>query len=393
MCGLCRRLGSQLPTVRVVAVRCNATSCMKQSRGPGPCPLMYACLTFSQGWLVGSDTNAAAACGVCEAELAAARAAREHSQSTCDAEMALAREGKERHAAVCRHAARSLRYPLQCRGCWMWPPSLCQCVIGDAELLAPPPDIELFGLFHHTEWGKTSNTGVALLGAVRDARMLLRGLPEHDAQLQAALADERTLVAVLWPGPRCDANEAPLEGANDECVDIGVLRQLARAGRRRADIVGPQCARIVLVVPDASWKKARRLANSLPVGTWRVGLTPSHLLALGDSVDVLEGDGASASSDDSDNACSSDDVGNAGASGGSAVRSMIAPLRGKWGVSKTGRVCTAQAAAAALLALGWDSSTCDLALERVRIRVALCLRLRGKKGALEAVAANKSMTR
>ena len=49
--------------------------------------------------------------------------------------------------------------------------------------------------------------------------------------------------------------------------------------------------------------------------------------------------------------------------------------------------------AAALLALGWERSTCDLALERVRIRVALCLRLRGKKGALEAVAANKSMTR
>ena len=74
---------------------------------------------------------------------------------------------------------------------------------------------------------------------------------------------------------------------------------------------------------------------------------------------------------------------------GAIVTSMIAPLRGKRDVGATGRVCTAQAGVAALLALGWEPEHASDALARVRARVRICLALRGKRGAKEAVKANK----
>ena len=62
-------------------------------------------------------------------------------------------------------------------------------------------------MYHHTEFAKTSNTGVALAGCVEGGRRLLRGLPEDDAALEDLLEDESALVAVLWPSPRRDGRD------------------------------------------------------------------------------------------------------------------------------------------------------------------------------------------
>ena len=77
----------------------------------------------------------------------------------------------------------------------------------------------------------------------------------------------------------------------DSRCSVDELRALAAAGKRRCGLADgtddaqdtTACTRIVLLVPDASWKKARKLTNSLPEGTWRCRLEPEHILALGDA--------------------------------------------------------------------------------------------------------------
>lgn len=57
-------------------------------------------------------------------------------------------------------------------------------------------------VLHEKEWGRASNTGTVLRGTLGDERceVVMRGLPEHDERIEAAMRDPEVTAAILWPG-------------------------------------------------------------------------------------------------------------------------------------------------------------------------------------------------
>ena len=106
--------------------------------------------------------------------------------------------GTEKHQIICSHRHRYGRHPFTCRNCWSYlPVCICQQTGPKRQL---PSNLEVAVWTHHGEWGLTSNTGSIVAQALENCDMLMKGLPEHDIQLQEdILEDDKTLAVVLWP--------------------------------------------------------------------------------------------------------------------------------------------------------------------------------------------------
>ena len=82
---------------------------------------------------------------------------------------------------------------------------------------------------HHNEWGLTSNTGGLLAAVLAPCRLLMKGLPEHDAWLGARLRDPAVVPVVLWPAREGGGGEGGGGGgggnASPTAVTLAELRR------------------------------------------------------------------------------------------------------------------------------------------------------------------------
>ena len=179
---------------------------------------------------------------------------------------------------------------------------------------------------HHCEWGLTSNTGSIVAQALENCDMLMKGLQEHDIQLQEdILEDDKTLAVVLWP-----------DSADSSAPSIS-LDQVQQELEHR---------RVVLIAVDGTWRNARRMVCRLPESLPRLDLPAGVVL-------------------------SSPETG-----------SILAPLRTRGGPSaregSDRQVCTAEAVIGALVALGLSKADGDHVLELTKTKVDRIRRYRGK---------------
>lgn len=243
--------------------------------------------------------------------------------------------GAERHAAQCERILngrpifkRRRGRSEVCPNCW-GNTSACIC-----ELILDhpaPPGVDVVIWTHHKEWGLPSNTGVLLARSIRGARMLMKGLPAHDQELDALLADPGRCCVALWPGSWPGRQIASAAAAFAAADHIG-----AAAGGGRAPIT--------LLLLDTTWTGARRMARRLPehVICW----TLSEEDLLWQTLETTPGSGPSPV----------------------PVKSLIAPLRKRNGPIAT-EVCTAQAGVAALRALGAPLHVCTELIDLIRTKV------------------------
>jgi DTW domain-containing protein YfiP len=155
-----------------------------------------------------------------------------------------ARSGQERYEAQSRYVYAHGQNVYWCRRCWLLP-GVCIC----PKLASFDPSTRVIVHVHAFEWGQGTNSGSVLAASLSSSRLLLKGLPEHDAELQQLLDDPSHTVAVLWPG----------EGA--------VLPdELQRIADERS------AGRIAVIAVDASWGNARKMRGSYPPGLLQVKL-------------------------------------------------------------------------------------------------------------------------
>jgi DTW domain-containing protein YfiP len=234
--------------------------------------------------------------------------------------------GIEKHQLLCSHRHRYGRHPFTCRDCWSYLPV---CICHQAGPKRPlPANLEVAVWTHHREWGLTSNTGSILARALENCDMLMKGLPQHDIQLQEEIIgdDDKTLAVVLWP----DLADSP-------ATSIISLEQVQQALK--------QHRRVVLIAVDGTWSNAGRMVHRLPDTLPRLDL-PADLVL------------------------SSPETG-----------SILAPLRTRQGTSaregSDRQVCTAEAVVAALVALGLSKTDGDHVLELTKTKVDRIRRYRG----------------
>jgi DTW domain-containing protein YfiP len=232
--------------------------------------------------------------------------------------------GTEKHQRMCSHYYRYGRHPFTCRNCWSYLP-VCIChQTGPKRPL--PANLKVAIWTHHREWGLTSNTGSIVAQALENCDMLMKGLQEHDIQLQDnILEDDKTLAVVLWP-----------DSADSSAPSIS-LEQVQQELKHR---------RVVLIAVDGTWKNARRMVYRLPDTLPRLDLP----------VDVV---------------LSSPETG-----------SILAPLRTRGGPStregSDRQACTAEAVVGALVALGLSKTDGEHVLELTKTKVDRIRRYRGK---------------
>lgn len=201
-----------------------------------------------------------------------------------------------------------------CPKCWV---KLEACVCdGMAEAMQSPVDVVVY--VHHGEWGRSTNSATVLDATIVNCRMLLKGV--DDAELGDLL--ERRECVVLWP---CDEEN-------------------------RNSISPRECAGRTLVVPEGSWRTAKRVVNSLP----------EHIPRLSLPLDAVKNEirrGIFPQTDGSS--------------------SMLAPLRLPSEDRHKARVCTCQAVVSALRTMGHSDSHCDQILQSLYHKVTVLVALRG----------------
>jgi DTW domain-containing protein YfiP len=197
-------------------------------------------------------------------------------------------EGPVKQHTRCSYILRWGRTLFQCDQCWLLPGN---CICGRLQQFTTSTHIALF--VHHDEWRKGSNTGCVTHLSLSNSQMLMRGYQPHDQQIAALLEDPSYTVAVLWPG-----------------ANAVTPQQLQQVAQEKSG------GRIAIIALDASWGNAERMQRKIPKGTLQLTLPPDLSLTHGGQA------------------------------------SLFAPLR-KYSVDAqtSGRVCTLEAVAAALLAL------------------------------------------
>lgn len=203
-----------------------------------------------------------------------------------------------------------------CHRCWIREEA-CVCEGMGTPAAAP---IDVVVCVHAREWGKSSNSATVLAATVSNCRLLMKGV--DDDELWAMLNARKC--ALLWPAADSTSTITPRQ-----CLDDGRL----------------------LIVPDGSWRNARRIVNALPPDMPRLSLASGDVLLEALRV------------------------------GGGDATSLLAPLRATNGNRDESRVCTCQAAVAALRAMGHSDVACDRILEALCHKVAVVAALRGLRGA------------
>ena len=253
--------------------------------------------------------------------------------------------GSEKHQIMCRHRYQYGRHPFTCRECWSYLP-VCICSeVGPKQEL--PSNLQVIVWTHHREWGLTSNTGCILARTFKDCSMLMKGLPEHDRQLEGILSDQTALLVVLWPEDDTNSKRTKkgrLDG--NESISMEAIR----------DEISHHQRRVVIIAVDGTWRNARRMVARLPEKVRRLDLEVDLVLPM-----PARG----------------------------KRESILAPLRsrGPAEVAAPGtdevataqrQVCTAEAVIGTLVALGLPYEVGERVRSLTKIKVDLIGRYRGK---------------
>ena len=177
----------------------------------------------------------------------------------------------------------------------------------------------------------------------KGAKVLMKGHPVHDAELQRLLEDPHRCCVALWPNPK---------NAERLLTSAAAVRQRAPATLSLPDDTGApaQGQTLTLILLEGTWKGAKNMANKLSktdVWFWRLA-----------AEEVAEGL-------------------RTGDERVSTV-SLLGRLRKCKPLQE--QVCTAQAGVAALRALGWSAEACTGLLRVVETKVQKMCVVRGKKG-------------
>lgn len=225
-----------------------------------------------------------------------------------------------RRELVTQHRFAHGKHPFVCRRCWSYRPiCLCSSIRKKHEKPSVPCRAVVIWT-HQDEWGSPSNTGSLIPLLLNDCHILMKGY-QHDS-LEVLTKGYQPVV--LWPEDESRKNNLtflePESLSKEELQDI------------------------VLVVPEGTWRQARRLASKLPHSWPRLSLSQDKLSR------VLPENGSS----------------------------LLTLLRCRKKAPEVS-VCTAEAIVAALLALGLDDDNGQAILRWVRRKVNLTGRHQGKQ--------------
>jgi hypothetical protein len=196
----------------------------------------------------------------------------------------------------------------------------------------------------------------------------MKGLPDHDNQLQTEYLDkhpEDCLLVVLWPDNEAhkekrDRKESTLneevvvadEGSTDGRVSVTDARTRTTAitlDDIKSELAEPDGRRVVLIAVDGTWRNARRMVSRLPRSIPRLDL-PADVLKenLASTVSLL-----------------------------SSIRSKGSTQGHYRQGTRDKLVCTAEAVASILMALGMKAKDGQFILDVAKTKVELVRRYRG----------------
>lgn len=222
-------------------------------------------------------------------------------------------DGNEKHRKLCQFRYEHGRHPFVCRKCWSYRP-ICLCDLIQKERRTAPIDNVVLWT-HHDEYGRTSNTGVVLRETLHNCKMLLKGLPEHDIEMEALLQNQETNVVLLWPQNEKGGGEHFQYLSSEEMSALG---------------------NITLVALEGTWRNARRMLQRL-----------RYVKRF--------------------NVCNEN-----------SQPSILAPLRAQGSQGKKDNMCTAEAVLKALNHVGMKVQDSDAILKITQRKIILTTKYRGK---------------
>lgn len=257
-----------------------------------------------------------------------------HQQASEDLHFRLQKEdlsGADKHAMMCKHRLKYGRHPFVCRECWSYLP-VCVCGLAENKKASLPENLDVIVWTHHREWGLTSNTGCILGLTLDNCTLLMKGLPEHDNQMEEVIGDDSCLPVVLWPGDQ----QSNTTKTMTRTISLDEVKSELKQRR------------VVLIAVDGTWRNARKMVARLPPNVLRLDLSADIVYSQSDQ---------------------------------RPGESILAPLRTKGpsdGEENDRQVCTAEAVVGALANLGLASNDSQHALNVTRQKVDLIRRYRGK---------------
>lgn len=243
-------------------------------------------------------------------------------------------EGKQKHQLVCQFKYNNGKYPFVCKQCWTYQP-ICLC--GEIETkLDLPERVERICLWtHHREWGSISNTGSLLPIILKNTKLFMKGLAEHDEEMEAIISTRNSAnsdhkVVVLWPDNDSRQDKAPDENR------ISWQELLESTASNDS---------MTLLVLEGTWRTARRMAAKLPPEVIKVALPHEQFFWKSHREE----------------------------------KSVLNPMRRQRGEEfSKDNVCTAEATAAALVSLGMDLEDGQKILDLVATKVERTRRYQGR---------------
>lgn len=131
---------------------------------------------------------------------------------------------------------------VKCRRCWL---STTECICSNATQVSSFQHT-LFVIMHAEEYGRGSNTGALpqVIMPPENVKVLVRGIPEHDAEIEVICSEPNTFVLF------------PKQGAIPfaEYDSLTKLSQMA----------SPETRYNILIV-DGTWTQAKKVLHSLPL--------------------------------------------------------------------------------------------------------------------------------
>jgi hypothetical protein len=190
-----------------------------------------------------------------------------------------------------------------------------------------------------------------------ETKLLMKGLPQHDEELQSILDNFGSGRAiVLWPD-----NDTSIK-QNEETYTVGPKVEHDRVTWQDLQTTLAENDgdyRVTLIVLEGTWRTARRMASKLPTTIQRLSLPPDVLFwsarrSVGD-IDDFDFDETKR-----------------------IQKSLLRPLRRQEGGSEL-NLCTAEAVTAALVGLGMSWENGGRILDLVQKKVDQTRRYRGKR--------------
>lgn len=245
-------------------------------------------------------------------------------------------DGNLKHQLICQHRHRYPKHPFVCQNCWCYLPiCLCKEAAKNPKLVLPKSVQQVVLWTHHREWTSISNSGSLLPLVLGDTRLLMKGFPDHDEDIQKIFNDRNSTIVALWPdNDKTHKMESSYQRINWLALQTRLVDRAAEAP-------------ITLLALEGTWRTARRMASKLPDHVVRAALPP-EVSFWNNPVD-------------DDNPVS-----------------LLQPLRQQEGGSKD-NICTAEAVTAALVGLGLSKDDGRIILDLVEQKVSLTRQYQGKR--------------